>query len=85
MSSKSVKEKYTTFSVFMCDDTVFVFDLDKYEVTREDDWINVARLDDSVMECFQVTNVMRVKFEDVEGKKKLAMVKPLIQPPDPAA
>jgi hypothetical protein len=85
VSTKAVRDKYTTLFIYMCDESVFEFDLDKHEVTREDDWVNVEKLDNSALECFQVSNIMRVKFEDVVGKQKLAIVKPLTQPPDTAA
>ncbi len=81
VSTKAIKDKYTSFQVYMCDESMFEFDLDSYEVTREDDWINVEKLDDSVMECFQVSNVMRVKFIDVVNQKDIAVVKPVTDPP----
>lgn len=84
LSTKAVKKKYTTFYVFLCDESVFEFDLDKHEVTREDDWVNVEKLDSSEMECFQVSNILRVKFKDVTDKK-ITMVKSITTTPPDAA
>jgi hypothetical protein len=83
MSTKKVKEKYTTFFVYMCDESVFEFDLNKHEVTREDDWVNVEKLDGSAMNSFQVNSIMRVVFEDVV-KNKLEIVKPITSPDNAA-
>jgi hypothetical protein len=62
VSTKAITKKYDMFYVYMCDESVFEFKLSEYRVCKDDDFIEVSRLDNTVMESFTLGNIMRVKF-----------------------
>jgi len=62
VSTKAVTKKYDMFYVYMFDESVFEFKLNEYRVCRDEDFIEVSSLDNTVMESFSLHNVMRVKF-----------------------
>lgn len=62
VSTKVVTKKYDMFYVYMCNESVFEFKLNEYRVCRDEDFIEVSSLDNTVMESFTLGNIMRVKF-----------------------
>ena len=62
ISTKAITKKYDMFYVYMCDESVFEFKLNQYRVCKDDDFIEVSSLDNTVMESFTLNNIMRVKF-----------------------
>lgn len=72
VSTKAVTKKYDMFYVYMCDESVFEFKLSEYRVCKDDDFIEVSSLDNSVMESFSLHNLMRIKF--VKSTAKLVGV-----------
>jgi len=81
VSTKAVTKKYDMFYVFMCDESVFEFKLSEYRVCKDDDFIEVSSLDNSVMESFSLHNLMRIEF--VKSTAKLVGVEtspPILKP-----
>lgn len=62
VSTKVVTKKFDMFYVYMCDESVFEFKLNEYRVCRDEDFIEVTSLDNTMMESFTLGNIMRVKF-----------------------
>jgi hypothetical protein len=62
VSTKAITKKYDMFYVYLCDESVFEFKLNEYRVCRDEDFIEVTSLDNTVMELFSLHNLMRVKF-----------------------
>lgn len=79
VSDKGTKKQYDKFIVFTCDEGIFEFKLDEWEVYKDDEWIEVSKIDNTVTEYFYVPNVMRVKF--MSSKAKIVMTeKPELKP-----
>ena len=65
----------------MCDESVFEFKLNEYRVCRDEDFIEVTSIDNTIMELFSLHNLMRVKF--VKSTVKLVGVEtspPVLKP-----
>lgn len=62
VSTAAVKKKYDMFYVFMCDGSIFEYKLNEVKISLVDDWVEVERIDKSIMESFVSGNIMRVKF-----------------------
>jgi hypothetical protein len=62
VSTKAVTKKYDMFYIIMCDESRFEFKLSEYRICRDEDFIEVTSLDDTIMELFSLHNLMRVKF-----------------------
>lgn len=80
------KKRYDKFFVFMCDESFYEFDLAKYTVYKDEEWIEVTKTDETEMDCFLVHNVLRVRFVHTEKKSSMQEVmqlKPV--PPNDAA
>jgi len=81
ISTKAVTKKYDMFYVHMCDESVFEFKLNEYRVCKDDDFIEVSSLDNTVMESFSLHNIMRVKF--IKSTAKLISIEtgpPILKP-----
>jgi sulfur relay (sulfurtransferase) DsrF/TusC family protein len=81
VSTKAVIKKYDMFYVYMCDESVFEFKLNEYRVCRDEDFIEVTSIDNTIMELFSLHNLMRVKF--VKSTVKLVGVEtspPVLKP-----
>lgn len=79
VSDKGTKKRYDKFIVYGCDESIFEFKLDEWEVYKDDEWIEVGRIDNTITEYFYVHNVMRVKF--VSSKAKIVTTeKPTLTP-----
>lgn len=68
LSTPTVKKKYDTFTIVMADERVYEFQLNEYRVVRDDDWIEVNKNDNTCMECFMISNIMRMKFMSSKAK-----------------
>lgn len=62
VSTKAITKKYDMCYIYMCDESVFEFKLNEYRICRDDDFIEVASIDNTIMESFSLHNLMRVKF-----------------------
>ena len=62
LSTVAVKKKFDMFYVFMCDGSIFEYELDKVKISLVDEWVEVERLDKTIMESFMSNNIMRIKF-----------------------
>lgn len=62
LSTVAVKKKFDMFYVFMCDGSIFEFKLDEVKISLIDEWVEVERIDKTIMESFVNGNIMRVKF-----------------------
>jgi hypothetical protein len=81
VSTKAVTKKYDMFYIYMCDESVFEFKLNEYRVCRDEDFIEVTSIDNTIMELFSLHNLMRVKF--VKSTVKLVGVEtspPVLKP-----
>lgn len=62
VSTAAVKKKFDMFFVFMADGSIFEYKLDEVRVSKDEEWIEVERIDKTCMEAFFYSNVVRVKF-----------------------
>ena len=62
LSTVAIKKKFDMFYVFMCDESVFEYKLDEVRISLVDEWVEVERIDKTMMESFMSHNIMRVKF-----------------------
>lgn len=81
LSTKAVTKKYDMFYVYMCDESVFEFKLNEYRVCKDEDFVEVSRLDNTVMESFNLNNIMRVKFVKSTAKLGLTEIGPPVLKP----
>lgn len=79
VSDKGTKKRYDMFIVFTCDESMFEFKLDEWEVYKDDEWIEIGKIDNTSTEYFYVPNVIRVKF--ISSKAKVVIIeKPILTP-----
>lgn len=81
VSTKAVTKKYDMFYIYMDDESVFEFKLNEHRICRDEDFVEVTSLDNTVMESFSMHNLMRVKF--VKSTAKLVSVEaspPVLKP-----
>jgi len=62
LSNAAIKKKFDMFYVFMCDGSIFEYKLDEVKISLVDEWVEVERIDKTIMESFVSGNIMRVKF-----------------------
>jgi len=62
VSTPAIKKKYDMFYVFMCDGSIYEYKLDEVRISLVDEWIEVERVDKTIMESFMSHNINRVKF-----------------------
>lgn len=82
VSTPAIKKKYDMFYVYMCDESVFEYKLDEIKVILVDEWVQVERLDKTVMESFMGNNILRVKFvksiaKEVPNEHKVPDLQPV--------
>jgi hypothetical protein len=77
VSNVAIKKKYDMFYVFMCDGSIFEYKLGEVKISLVDEWVEVERIDKTVMESFVSGNIMRVKF--MKSTAKLVEIE--ISPP----
>jgi hypothetical protein len=68
---------YNKFFVFMCDDSLYEFDLKNYVIYKDADWIEVSKTDGTEMDCFLVHNTIRVRFVHTDKKNNIQEIIPL--------
>jgi len=81
VSNAAVKKKYDMFYVFLCDGSIFEYKLDEVRISLVDEWVEVERIDKTIMESFVGGNIMRVKF--IKSNAKLALTEigpPVLKP-----
>jgi hypothetical protein len=71
VSDKKTKKMYDKFFVLMCDDNIYEFDLVNHEIYKDNDWIDVVKLDGTEMDSFLIHNVIRVRFVHTEKKSSM--------------
>lgn len=62
LSTVAVKKKFDMFYVFMCDGSIYEYKLDEVRISFVDDWVEVERIDKTIMESFMSHNINRMKF-----------------------
>ena len=62
LSTVAIKKKFDMLYVFMCDGSIFEYKLEEVRISLVDDWVEVERVDKTIMESFMSHNIMRVKF-----------------------
>jgi hypothetical protein len=81
VTTKAITKKYDMFYIYMCDESVFEFKLSEYRICKDEDFIEVSRLDRTEMNSFIINNIMRVKF--IKSTAKLVGVEtspPVLKP-----
>ena len=68
ISSVRIKKKYTTFMIYCYDDGVYEFNLSEWWINRDDEWVELTKLDNTEMNSFAVQNIVRVRFTCVKAK-----------------
>lgn len=63
VTGKKPKDTYEVATVHMCDDTVHMFRMDEWDAYKTMDWIDFVKKDDTIMESFFCSNIMRIVFE----------------------
>lgn len=85
VSDSKTKKKYNKFLIFMCDESIYEFDLNEYDVYRDPEWIEVSNKNESEMDCFSVNNMLRVRFVHTEKKSSTQEIISLKPVPPSAA
>lgn len=80
VTDSKIKKKYQKFLVFLCDESFFEYDLAEWQVYRDDDWIEVSKIDDTEMDAFLINNVMRVRFASHNKKSESVPDRPELKP-----
>ena len=78
LSTVAVKKKFDMFYVFMCDGSIFEYKLDEIKISLVDEWVEVERLDKTIMESFMSNNIMRMKFMKSTAKLIVNDITPII-------
>lgn len=68
VSDARIKKKYTTFTIYGYDEGVYEFNLSEWQVYRDDEWVEVTKIDNTEMNSFAVQNIIRVRFTCVKAK-----------------
>lgn len=85
VSDSKTKKKYNKFFVIMADESIYEFDLKEWKVYREEEWVEVSKIDGSEMDCFSIGNIMRVRFVNTTKKESTTSVVSLKPVPPTAA
>jgi hypothetical protein len=80
VTDKRVVKYYDKFTVTLIDGAILEYNMSEYEASYIDnDWLEVRKKDDTVMEWFAMHNVLRIRF--VSSKAKIVPnEKPTLQP-----
>jgi len=78
VSDKAMKQRYDMFYVHIYDGACYEYKLDEWDVYKDAEWIEITRVDGTVMECFNIPNVLMVRFKS--SKSKEVYDKPTLQP-----
>jgi len=62
VTTKETVKRFDKFCIYMCDESVFEYDLREYTIYRDEEWVEVVKKDGTVKEAFSLANVMRVRF-----------------------
>ena len=62
VSNKTMKKVYNKFFVVLCDDSIFEYSMNEWDVRMYEEWIEVEKLDKTEMDSFAVQNIARVRF-----------------------
>ena len=62
VSTQAIKKKFDMFYVFMCDGSIYEYKLEEVKISLVDEWVEVERIDKTIMESFMSHNINRVKF-----------------------
>jgi hypothetical protein len=77
VTTKETIKRFDTFIIYMCDESMFEYNLSEYRICKDDEWVEVVKKDETVKEAFSLANVMRVKFM----KSTVKLVEPVGNPP----
>jgi len=83
VTTKETVKRFDKFCIYMCDESVFEYDLREHAIYRDEEWVEVVKKDGTIKEAFSLANVMRVKFMKstaklVEPVGSLPALKPVI-------
>jgi hypothetical protein len=67
ISSGKVKKKFRHCTV-LCDESIWKFNLEEWEVYKDNDWIEFNKRDGTKMQCFYVSNILMIDFAYLEEK-----------------
>lgn len=62
VTTKETVKRYDKFCIYMCDESLFEYNLNENTIMRDEEWVEVLRKDGTVKEAFSLANIMRVKF-----------------------
>jgi hypothetical protein len=77
VTTKETVKRFNKFYIYMCDESMFEYDLSEHTIYRDEEWVEVVKKDGTVKEAFSLANVMRVKFMKSTAK----LVEPVISQP----
>ena len=79
VSNKAMKKVYNKFFVVLCDDTIFEYSMNEWNVRMYEEWIEVEKMDKSEMDSFAIQSISRVRFVNTEKKKsaEVTVLKPV--------
>jgi hypothetical protein len=69
LTTKAITKKYDMFYVYLCDESVYEFKLSEYRVCKDEDFVEVSKLDNTVMESFTINNILRIRFISSKAKE----------------
>ena len=69
VSNKIFRKTYHTVTAYLCDGSAHVFNLNEWDVYRDDEWVEFHKLDNTDMEIYYSSNIIRISF--IGNKTKL--------------
>ena len=82
---KKSRRKYDKIIIHIYDGSVYEYDLGMWVVYRDQDWIEMTKVDGTEMNCYTVGNVVMVKFTKAIENKNMSIIKQPMKPVPPAA
>lgn len=74
-AKKGNKKRYDSLTIYMYDGDIFTYDMKDWVVYRDQDWVELVRMDETEMHSYTVANIVRVKFSRVTENKNMSIVK----------
>lgn len=71
-------KEYEIVTIYTCDDNVFSFALNEWDMWEGNEWIEFKKIDKSVMEVFSTSNISHISFVNKGGQPVVS--KPILQP-----
>ena len=68
VSTVPIKRQYDMFYIFLIDGSIYEYKLQEIRIMRDEEWVEITRLDKTMIESFSNANILRVKFMSSKAK-----------------